>query len=262
VDRVLQVYDWKSGRVIQLSDGRGFAGSAIWTPDSRLLITVNPQGALQWLNAERAGESHTLLETANAAMVPWSFNRTGDRLAYYQRGANGVGSTTFDLWTVPIQRIGDTLTAGKPEPYLVSDAFETYPMFSSDGRWIAYTSLESGTYEVYVRAFPDDGRKWLVSRGGGRDAHWSGAHLFYRSLDEHVMVANFAIKGTAFDAKQPRLWSETVLAETGVVPGFDVHPDGKVVALFPAPRTGEPQDERHVTMVLNFLDEVKRHYAR
>jgi eukaryotic-like serine/threonine-protein kinase len=257
LERVLQAYDWKTGRITQLSDGRGFAGSAVWTPDSRLLVTVNPNGALQWLSAEGARETHTLLDVANQALIPWSFNRAGDRLAYYQRGAKGGGSVTFDLWTVPVQRIGDTLTAGKPEPYLISDSFETYPMFSPDGRWIAYTSLESGSYEVYVRAFPDDGRKWLVSHGGGRDAHWSGRQLFYRSLDRHVMVADLAISGTAFHAKQPQRWSDTVLAETGVVPGFDVHPDGKIVALFPAPAS-EPQDDQHVTLILNFLAEAKR----
>jgi len=259
-ERVLQTHEWQTGRTTQLSDGKSFAGSAVWTPDSRLLVTVGARGGIEWLKADGAGGTQTLLAPGNYIQIPWSFNRTGDRLAFYQRGAGGVGSVTFDLWTVPVQRNGDTLSAGKPEPFLVSDAFETYPMFSPDGRWIAYTSSESGTYEIYVRAFPDNGRKWLVSNEGGSDPRWSGSRLFYRSKGglQHVMVVDFAMPGGTFQPTQPRLWSKTPLADTGVLPNFDVSSDGRVVALLPAPQTGDPQDDRHVTIVINFLDEVRR----
>ena len=54
-------------------------------------------------------------------------------------------------------------------------------MFSPDVRWIAYTSNESGSPEVYVRAFPDAGARWQVSVHGGVQARWrrDGKELFY-----------------------------------------------------------------------------------
>jgi serine/threonine-protein kinase len=218
---------------------------------------------MHWLRADGAGGLQTLLPPSKDVKIPWSFNGAGDRLAFYQRGASPEGSVSFDLWTVAVQRNGDTLSASKPEPFLVTDSFETYPMFSPDGHWLAYTSLESGTYEVYVRAFPDNGRKWLVSSGGGADPHWSGNQLFYRRRggQQHVMVVDFTISGATFKPMEPRLWSKTALADTGVLPNFDVSRDGKLAALLPAPQTGEPQDDRHVTMVMNFLDDVRRRAA-
>lgn len=92
---------------------------------------------------------------------------------------------TFDLWTVPVTVDDDELKAGTPEPFVVSDAFEFFPVFSPDGRWIAHVSLEEGTYEIYVRQYPDGARKWRVSDHGGTVAAWSpdGRRLFYETLD-------------------------------------------------------------------------------
>gem|GEM_PF-4911105 len=64
------------------------------------------------------------------------------------------------------------LRAGKPEVFLQTQAYERTPSFSPDGRWLAYASDESGTFQVYVRAFPDKGGKTVakgdLGRVGGR----------------------------------------------------------------------------------------------
>jgi serine/threonine-protein kinase len=250
--RVLQAYEWSTGRTTPLTDGSDFAASTVWTPDSRLLVTAHPANGLQWMPSDGTGTAQTLLAPGNVLRIPWSFNPAGDRLAFYQRGSS-TGSVTFDLWTVPVHRTGNVLSAGTPEPFLTTAAFETYPTFSPDGRWLAYTSLKNGTYEVYVRAFPDDGHEWPLSVGGGADPHWSGNRIFYRSLDRHVMVADFTVHGSTFQADRPRQWSPATLADTGVMPSFDVAPDGRIAAFLPAPQTGEPQDHRHVTLLLNAL---------
>jgi serine/threonine-protein kinase len=69
------------------------------------------------------------------------------------------------------------------QPWLATDYREYSPAISPDGRWAAYVSNESGQPEVYVRSFPQGGRPWLVSRGGGTGPVWarSGDALFYRS---------------------------------------------------------------------------------
>ena len=75
---------------------------------------------------------------------------------------------------------------------------------------MAYTSNESGTFQVYVRAFPDKGGKWQISNSGGTYPMWSrnGRELFFETLDNHIMVAAYTVKGDSFVADKPRVWSE------------------------------------------------------
>src|ERR1700730_2808550 len=101
-------------------------------------------------------------------MYPWSFSPDGKRLAFEKTNLGGVAGRSgalgfYDLWTVPVENNGNQLRAGKPEVFLQTPASDTFPAFSRDGRWIAYKSFESGTAEIYVRAFPDKGRKWQIS---------------------------------------------------------------------------------------------------
>jgi len=213
---------------------------------------------MRWFSIDGSEPLRTLVAGADT-QIPWSFDRTGTRLAFYQRSLNTGGSPAFNLWTVPIKIDGDAITAGKPEPFLVSNTFQVYPEFSPDGRWVAYTSLESGAYEIWVRAFPDDGRKWQVSNGGGVVAHWAkdGKRLFYRTVDQRLMVAEYAMSGAAFKPQASRLWIDVRLADTGVLPNFDVAPDGRIAALVSSPQAGQ-QDQHHVTFVMDFLTEVRR----
>ncbi len=213
---------------------------------------------MSWVSAEGGGPLRKLIASTNH-QIPWSFHPGGSRLAFYQRSPNAGGSAIFNLWTVPIKIDGDAITAGSPEPFLVSGAFEVYPEFSPDGRWVTYTSLESGAYEIYVRAFPDNGRKWQVSNGGGVIAHWAkdGQRLFYRTIDQRLMVENYTTSGAVFKAQAPRLWLDVRLAETGVLPNFDVAPDGRIAALLSPNQAGQ-QDDHHVTFVMDFLAEVRR----
>ena len=111
-------------------------------------------------------------------------------------------------------------------------------MFSPDGHWLAYTSKESGSYQVYVRAFPDKGGKWQISNAGGIYPVWSrnGRELFFRSDDNRIMVAAYEVKGDSIVADKPRVWSEEKLRTSGHRNcDYDVAPDGKrIAALVPA----------------------------
>jgi Tol biopolymer transport system component len=258
----LRILDWRTGKSTQATFGGQIYSSPVWTPDGRFLVASKPGGGMVWLSADGARSPGTLF-VAHDAQIPWSFDPSG-RLAFYQRGRDATGSVTFDLWTVPVRTDGATLTAGRPEPFLVTDAFEMYPAFSPDGHWIAYTSLESGAYEVYVREFPDSGRKWQISSRGGSLAHWSrdGRRIYFRGNDNRIMVLECTARSGMFQTSQPRLWRDMPLADTGVFPNFDVAPDGRIAALMPVPQSGESQSERHVTFVLNFFDDVRRRAPR
>jgi Tol biopolymer transport system component len=94
------------------------------------------------------------------------------------------------------------LRAGKPEVFLQTPADERHLSLSLDGRWLACSSNESGTYQVYVRAFPDKDGKWQISNSGGAYPRWSrnGRELFFDTLDNHIMVAAYTVKGDSFVA--------------------------------------------------------------
>jgi serine/threonine-protein kinase len=138
-----------------------------------------------------------------------------------------------------------------------------YPSFSPDGRWIAYASNMSGAWEIYVRRFPDNGREIRISSAEGVVPRWSpnGRELLYRTA-QRLMVVSYKIEGDSFTADMPRPWSEDVFTDTGILPGFDVSPDGeRIVALMPAGAPKKPQSANHVTFMLNFVDEVRRRLA-
>jgi len=93
----------------------------------------------------------------------------------------------------------------------------------------------------------------------------SGRELFFETLDNHIFTAAYTVKGDAFVADKPRMWSETPIAGSGVVsPGtnFGLAPDGKRIwALMPA--AGDAQQARnHVVFLLNFFDELRRRAPR
>ena len=80
----------------------------------------------------------------------------------------------------------------EPVPLLVTEFAERQPSLSPDGRWLAYVSNETGSFEIYVVPFPNAGDvKWAVSTSGGEEPVWShsGRELFYRNgLGEMVAV--------------------------------------------------------------------------
>ncbi len=89
-----------------------------------------------------------------------------------------VPETLRDLWLFSVDERGE---AGEPKPFLVTPSNERYPQISPDGRFVAYTSDESGESQVLVREFPGGGGRWQVSTDVGRQPRWSrdGKELFY-----------------------------------------------------------------------------------
>jgi eukaryotic-like serine/threonine-protein kinase len=229
--------------------------ASLWTPDGKYLVLGSTRGGLSWLPGSGTGTPQALTSSPRV-QVPWSFMPDGSRLAYHEANA----ATGFDLWTVPIQESAGGLTAGTPEIFLRTPAFETYPTFSPDGHWIAYGSNESGTWEVYVRSFPDNGTKVQVSRSGGRIPHWSPQRreLLYRTDDQRIMTADYAVRAEKFVVESIRPWSQIRLADTGVLSNFDFGPDGRLAALMPAENAGDRRAGNEVTFMLNFPGEVRR----
>ena len=119
----------------------------------------------------------------------------------------------------------------KPAPLLVTDFWESMPRFSPDGKWFAYSSNESGSFEVYVRSL-EKGVKVRVSTKGGAIPVWraDGRELFYEEAGPMVMASEVQL-GNAAAASPPKVLFRSCLAENSGDylgrPGYDVTKDGR-----------------------------------
>ena len=241
----------------RVSRGTTANGGLLWWADGRRLV-VGGRGGLTWFDVSR-NDPPTRLAAAERVQLPWSVAPDG-RLAWHEL----AGTTGFDLWTAPVTATATGLTLGTPVPFLRTSAFEVYPAFSPDGRWLAYGSNTSGTYQVYVRRFPDDGTVTRISTVGGWVPVWSpnGRELLYPTVDQRVMIVPWRVEDSVFVAGAPRPWPAPPLADAGVFPAFHVAADGvHLVALLPAARREDRPAPDHATVLLNFSDEVRRRLA-
>jgi len=252
-DADLWIYDLAAGTKRRVSVGGGTQSMAVWTPDGRYL--VYQEGGRPAMFSRRSDGTGATLELVPGISVPWSITADGRRLAYSYMSSD----TGFDLYTAPLEDSPAGLRLGTPEVFRALQTYETYPSFSPDGRFISHGSNESGSWEIYVRAYPDDGSAVRVSTAGGRMSMWSKnrSELYYETLDLRMMVVPYRIVNDAFVAAPARQWSDKRLADTGVIANYDVTADGKVVALLPSGSEGQaPRD--HLTLAVNFFDELRR----
>ena len=252
----LWIYDWQRDTMTRLTFSNGQSAGPLWSPDGRFIAFRLVGEGISWVRADGAGKPQSLTQSKNL-QIPYSFGPDGKRLAVIE-AREGTGQ---DLWILPLESDSTGLRAGKPEVFLQTAFQETEPAFSPDGRWLAYASDESGTLQVYVRAFPDTGGKWQVSNNGGFYPEWSRntRELFFETLDNRIMVAGYTAKGDSFVPDKPRLWSEKRLAGGNANRNYDVASDGKrIAALMPAETPETEQSPTHVTFLLNFFDELRR----
>jgi hypothetical protein len=84
--------------------------------------------------------------------------------------------------------------------------------FSSDGRWIAYESNETGRFEVYVREFTGsadsaaNGGKWMISNDGGFWPHWraDGKEIVYTAANQTTLMSIDVDTSHSFQSGTPR----------------------------------------------------------
>jgi serine/threonine protein kinase/Tol biopolymer transport system component len=248
--------DLSSGKASRLTFHAARDEKPVWTPDSkRIAFTSTRSGApnLYWQQADGADTAEPLSKSPNAQSAA-SWHRNGRFLAYTEMRP----TTRGDIFVVPVNRIASGWHVGTPAPLAEAPANEMEPTFSPDGRWLAYQSNDTGRAEVFVRTFEGGSGTWQISNGGGRDATWSRtrSELLYFGLSENrIMVAPYAVVGDSFRAGVPRPWSTAAVGRPSrAARTFDLHPDGDRVVVVPARR--ERRD--HVTLVLNFFDELQR----
>jgi Tol biopolymer transport system component len=256
----LWVYDRRTEGQTLLADAPGGNGFPVWSGDGLYLVFGQSlRGDLFSVPKDGAQKPQRLNVDGSGPQTPSSIAQ--DRLAFSERENDGTSSIKI----LPLSNASGLPQAGPPELFLDRLTANPFPAFSTDGRWLAYASAENGTYEVYVRAYPDLGRKVPVSTHTGTMPVWSrnGKELFYRTFeDPRIMVVTYSIKGDRFVPDPARVWSETRLANTGVSLNFDLAPDGNHFAvLMPADNPESRETRGHQTIVVNFFDELRRRLA-
>ncbi|UWZ82380.1 protein kinase domain-containing protein [Occallatibacter riparius] len=212
------VTEFAAGTGTRLTFGGG--ANPVWSPDGKYIAYGKVDDGIYRKLASGEGDEELLTKVKNLA-APKSWSPDGKYLVYAQIDF-GVGS---DLMAIAVN--GDR----KPFPVVQTAAAEDQGQFSPDGRWLAYTSNESGQGEVYVIPFPQSGgAKWLVSRGGGVLPRWrrDGKKLFYISADSRMMEVDVTTR-PVFRSGTPRPLFQTNIVDTGIRSGpmsWDVAPDG------------------------------------
>jgi serine/threonine-protein kinase len=225
--------------------------AAIWSPDGRrFAFRSNRAGPfnLFQMSVDGAGPVERLV-TSNLSKYPGSWSPDGRELMFQEQGL----TTDFDLWILSLT--GDH----SRQPFVNSQYGEWDGLFSPDGRRVAYTSLESGRLEVYVRSYRGPGGKRQVSNEGGNSPVWSrsGKELFYMN-GRKMMVVTIGARSELTVGK-PELLFEGDYAFAGYLANFDVTPDDRAFVMV---RSEQSKSWVQLNVVLNWFDELKRRVPR
>jgi dipeptidyl aminopeptidase/acylaminoacyl peptidase len=222
-----------------------------WTPDGRRVTFVYQKDGAQILSkaADGSGKEELLWKAdSHTHLAAWSPD--GKFLAYSQSDP----STDWDIWLLPGPAGG---AERKPVPFLRTPAAEVAGAFSPDGRWLVYTSNESGRFEIYVRPVADPaGGKWQISTDGGMEPAWArhGGEIFYRNEDSMMVAA--VQTAPVFRAARPQLLFQRRYASTSAaaIRTYDVSADSR--RFFMLKESDEATTQLHV--VLNWFEDLKQ----
>jgi DNA-binding winged helix-turn-helix (wHTH) protein/Tol biopolymer transport system component len=165
--------------------------SPVWSPDGSRVVFSSSQanGVLElYQKASFGNEREELLLASGPSGRPaWPHDWSPDgRYIVY---TSASPRSKMDIWLL-------SMADRKPIPYLQTDFNELHGQVSPDGQWLAYTSDESGTWEVYVQSFPVRGHRRTISTNGGAQPRWrkDGKELFYLASDRRLMTVKIQQK--------------------------------------------------------------------
>jgi len=241
-DEKSQIYVAEAGRGLPMRltfDPDTDSGLPVWSPDGNKIAFCRLQGGkaksgIYQKASNGAGSEELLLAADSPDVQVWPNDWSRDsRFILYSRG-DLVSRSQEELWVLPL--IGD----GKPRLFLRNPPAVYDGQFSPDGRWVAYTSKESGREEVYVVPFDSaqvvksngptalaPSGKWQISTSGGQYPRWQrdGKEIFFLAADNRVMAADVEAKEGSFQvgAVKPLF---AAFPQSSAAP-FDVSADGK-----------------------------------
>ena len=182
-DADIWLLDTKTGLLGRLTASAGLHNYPIWSPDNRLVaFTTNPNRAglndLYWKATDGTGSEELLLATRqNKSPSDWS---PDGRFLLFRSVDPNTGN---DIWALSV-------VDRKPFAVVQTRFEERDAQFSPDGKWIAYQSNETGSFEIWARPFPGPGTGVRISNDGGAQVRWrrDGKELFYIAMNGRLMA--------------------------------------------------------------------------
>ena len=226
-----------------------------WTTDGQTVVYVStPDSTPQSVWKKRADGSapaELVWRVPGTVIAEATLSADGEWLIYRANMPN-AGRDIFGI------RVGrDTA----PTPLLTGPFIEQGAALSPNGKWLAYSSNESGQFEVFVRPFPNTGSgRWQVSTRGGSAARWSrsGRELFFESTSNDFMAVSIA-PGATFSPGEPRrLFSQGgVLLGSNIVPYYDLTPGDSGFVMVRLAAVNASPGAGQVVVVDNWFTELK-----
>jgi len=213
------IWLWDLARATETRFTTGAANAApVWSPKGDRIVFTSSRGAprevfVMYQKASGGSGQEELLLPPTTDDVPTQWSPDGRFIVYWHTDPK----TKTDLWLLPVSP-GQAVppASAKPIPFLQTQFVERMGQISPDGRWMAYSSDESGLREVYVRPFPRGGDEVRISTAGGDQPRWrgDGRELFYIAASGNMT----AVPVQVTPGENPRL-------EPGVPePLFEAHP--------------------------------------
>jgi Tol biopolymer transport system component len=257
-NRNIWLYEFARGVATRFTFDSSWDSNPVWSPDSsRVAFGSSRAGVLDlYQKTSNLGSEEEVLFKSGESKLPSSWSPDGRSLLYFSAWPPN------HLWLLPLGGAG---ADRKPVRVERSEFNQAMGRFSPDGRWIAYSSDESGRNEIYVRPFdasfaagsssaggtPITG-KWMVSKDGGYNPLWrrDGKELFYLSLVGTAMAVDVNTSGV-FQAGVPKVLFKLPPG----VPSWDVSADGRRF-LTVVPTASGAQSK--FTVVLNWQAALKK----
>jgi Tol biopolymer transport system component len=216
------VLDADRGTASRVTNEPGEEFDPAWFPDSERLTYVSSRSGFYDLyeSSANGGDTRVLMQSREDKTLP-VISPSGADLVYTvdQVGTGATFRAPMSNLAAPVRLTGPKVS-------------ELHPAFSSDGRWLAFDSNETGLEEVYVRPL-SGGPKRQISIGGGQFPVWNpkGSELFYAARDGRLMSAAMRVSGGGIESSEPQPLFELALGTTGELPWlrhpYDVSPDGQ-----------------------------------
>ncbi len=246
------IWDLARATLTRLTFGGANESYPAWTPDGRRVIysSTREAGVLFAQSADGTGAAERLEATLGRTADQTVVSPDQKRLLFRSFPPSG-GAASEDVASLSLD--GER----RVESLLNGPATERNAEVSPDGRWIAYQSNESGTFEVYVRPFPrvNDGR-WQISTGGGLQPLWSpdGRELFY--LAPQFLMSVPVRGGATFTPGNPtRVIDVGQYSLVAAGRSYDVSHDGRRFLMI---RDETPEGRAEIQIVINWFEELKR----